>query len=257
VTNEYRYGTGLEVIGSGMELLDSSSPLLVGPWDANVDFRADELDNGRDAAYVRLTSLVLDHLSRHVPAGAIVLDAGCGLGYLANSMAWAGYYVDGIDCSLQSISHARKKFPEISFRTSAMENYATGPQCRGRYDAVVANMVLHATPRISTFIESVIQVLRPGGTVIAIIPHPQFFLHRKKLAPPTLGDSDRVGFFIPFRICGGRTHPEHVPYFQRPLHDYRDEMLRAGLINVWIRPAKVGNDEHSVLVLSGMRQSGE
>jgi 2-polyprenyl-3-methyl-5-hydroxy-6-metoxy-1,4-benzoquinol methylase len=240
-----------------MELLDSCSPLLVGPWDANVDFRADELANGRDTAYARLTSLVLDHLARNVRAGGIVLDAGCGLGYVSNSIVSAGYRVEGIDCSQQSISHARKKFSAIIFRTSAIEDFASHPQSQVRYDAVVANMVLHATPRISSFMESVRRVLKPGGTVIATIPHPRFFLLRKKLAPATFNDSDRIALFIPFRICGGRTHPEAVPYFQRPLQDYGDEMRRSGLTDVRLRPAKVGDDQHSLLVLSARRPSGE
>jgi 2-polyprenyl-3-methyl-5-hydroxy-6-metoxy-1,4-benzoquinol methylase len=232
------------------EQLCSGSAAIVSPWDENVDFRADELANCRDAAYTALTTVILDLLSESVVAQGSILDAGCGLGYLADSMVAAGFRVIGVDPSRHSIGYAMKRFDTIrvptqtdaiGFHTQTIELYATDPHNTGRHDAVIANMVMHTTPQLDAFVESAAQVLRPGGRFIATIPHPCFFLASKKTAYVPFNYSENCGFLIPFRIQGGRTHPEPVPYFQHTLQDYSEAMHRAGLSDLRIRePQQIG-----------------
>jgi SAM-dependent methyltransferase len=237
------------------ESLDPGDSALVASWDANVDFRADELANNGDVAYAALTTLVLGLLSESIAPGGSVLDAGCGLGYLANSMAAAGYHVEGIDPSLRSVEYARKKFNTLGFYAQTIESYAVNGPRAGRYDAVVANMVMHTTPQIGSFVASAAEVLRPGGELIATIPHPCFFLPTKESAPVPFEYSENRGFLLPFRIRGGRTHPEPVPYFQRTLEDYNEALHQAGLADLRIRePQRIGGSRyHDMLVLSAMR----
>lgn len=236
--------------------LSPDDSVLVGPWDANVEFRGDELANKGDAAYRALTSLILDLLSECISAGERVLDAGCGLGYLAASMAAAGYQVEGVDASRLSIDYAKKRFSTTRFHAQTIEQFATRPNRVGRKDAVVANMVLHTTPRLDTFITSVVKVLKPGGTFIASIPHPCFFLGTKDSLSIPFSYSVCRGFLIPFRIHGGRTHPELVPYFQRTVGAYTEALYKAGLTDLRIRePQYVGEGrEHDILAIFASRK---
>jgi 2-polyprenyl-3-methyl-5-hydroxy-6-metoxy-1,4-benzoquinol methylase len=239
-------------IQSDIESLDPGSPALTSPWDANIDFRADELANDNDVAYSALTTLVLNLLSESVPMRGAVLDAGCGLGYLANSMVTAGYRVVGVDPSRQSIGYAKKMFSTIDFYAETLEIHASESQNAERFDAVVANMVMHATPKLAAFVASAAEMLKPGGSLIATIPHPCFFLPGKDFA--SFDYSKRRGFIIPFRIHGGRTHPEPVPYFQRTLQDYSDALRVAGFTNFWIRePQRINNGRHDMLAISVSR----
>jgi SAM-dependent methyltransferase len=199
--------------------------------------------------------MVLSLLSESIDHGGRVLDAGCGLGYLANSIASAGYQVEAVDPSSQSIEYARKNFPRIKFQSQTAETHAADWRNIAQYDAVVANMVMHATPQITTFITSVSELLKPGGSFIATIPHPCFFLPARNFVPMPFNYSNRRGLLIPFKIHGGRTHPEPVPYFQRTLQDYSDALRSSGLDSLWIRePQRVGDEHNNTLALLASRK---
>jgi SAM-dependent methyltransferase len=218
-------------------------PLLIAAWDANVDVRAHELAGQGDLAYCALTELVLRLLEENVPAGAAVLDAGCGLGYLSGSMAETGYKVAGIDPSGASIDYANHNFYMPSFYLQSIEDHASAESEVGieKYGAIVANMVLHATPDLRSFMRSAVALLEPGGVFIATIPHPCFFLGTKDSLSMQSKYSDGVGLLIPFQIYGRPAHPEQVPYFQRTISEYSDQLYLAGFRNVRIlEPRNIG-----------------
>jgi SAM-dependent methyltransferase len=240
-------------VRSDLESLDPGSPALTSAWDANIDFRADELSSENDAAYAALTVLVLDLLSENAPTCGTVLDAGCGLGYLANSMAAAGYCVVGVDPSRHSIGYAKKRFGAIDFHAQTIENYASEHRHAKRYDAVVANMVIHTTPGLDSFVSGAAEVLKPGGSLILTIPHPCFFLPSKDVV--SFNYAKRRALTIPFRIHGGHAHPEPVPYFQRTLQDYSDALQSAGFANLWIRELRrIDNGQYNMFAMSVSRR---
>jgi SAM-dependent methyltransferase len=248
--------SGPQVEYLNAESLDPDNPVLVAAWDANVDFRADELANHGDAAYTALTELLMGLLSDRISAGGSILDAGCGLGYLADSIVTAGYRVEGVDPSRLSIAYAKKRFRAIKFSAQTIEQYASDHAHASRHDAVVANMVLHTTPQLDTFAASVAGVLKPGGSFIASIPHPCFFLPTKDSVSVPFDYSATRGFLIPFRIHDGRAHPEPVPYFQRTLEDYSEALHLAGLTDLRIRePQRVGDGrQHDMLAIFASRK---
>jgi 2-polyprenyl-3-methyl-5-hydroxy-6-metoxy-1,4-benzoquinol methylase len=230
--------------------LDPDDHALVDSWDANVDFRADELANHADSAYEVLTTLLLDALSGLTSADSPVLDAGCGLGYLANSMAASGYTVEGVDPSRLSIEYAKKTFDSIKFSAQTIEQLASDYSHNASYGAVVANMVLHSTPKLDAFVAAAAKLIEPKGSLLASIPHPCFFLYTKNPTYSLFDYSAAQGFMMPFRIHGGRTHPEPVPYFQRTLEDYSTALHRAGFTNLQIQePRQVGGGRHHDVVL--------
>ena len=188
--------------------------------------------------------LVLGFLKQTAAANGSVLDAGCGLGHLTDAIAAAGSHAVGVDPSCHSIDYATKKFSAISFITQTLELYLSDDRNVKRFDAVVANMVMHATPQLDMFATSAARALRPGGSFVATIPHPCFFLTGKKMASAPFDYTEHYGLMIPFRINGGRTHPELVPYFHRTIETHCEAMSRAGLSD-----REFGS--HSRLVIAG------
>jgi 2-polyprenyl-3-methyl-5-hydroxy-6-metoxy-1,4-benzoquinol methylase len=219
--------------------LDQNDPALVEPWDVNAAARAAELANHGDPAYESLTSLILRLLGDCVSTGSLVLDAGCGLGYLSDSMAQSGYKVVGIDPSRASIDRAIKKFDLPSFSAQTIEQ-AVGEGSPGlaKYDAIVANMVLHTTPNLSSFLANAACLIRPGGSFIATIPHPCFFLQTKESMFLEGESSSEVPFWIEFRIRGRGPHTMRVPYFHRAIAEYSEGFYIAGFVDVRIEEPK-------------------
>lgn len=79
------------------------------------------------------------------PAGASVLDIGCGLGTTYRCLARPGLVYRGVDCSEEAIARCRKSFgegPHLRFEAMTLEQLDT----RARYDVVILNEVLYYLP---------------------------------------------------------------------------------------------------------------
>jgi SAM-dependent methyltransferase len=200
--------------------------------------RAAELANHGDPAYRALTNLVLRLLTERVSTGATILDAGCGLGYLSQSIAEAGYKVIEIDPSAASIARAIKTHDSPSFYCQTIEDNASAKTENENYGAIVANMSLHTTPNLRSFLVSAALLLGPRGVFVATIPHPCFFLETKSAMSVHPEYAAESAFFIPFHIRGHASHPERVPYFHRAICEYSEELYKAGFKDVHIHEPK-------------------
>jgi SAM-dependent methyltransferase len=102
-------------------------------------------------------------LLQRLPAGASVLDVGCGTGLpTARQLVDAGCAVTGIDISPTMLDLARRNVPEASFiRRDAMDVDAG----LGRFHAVVAFFSLLMLPRarIVRALAAVHEILLPAG----------------------------------------------------------------------------------------------
>jgi ubiquinone/menaquinone biosynthesis C-methylase UbiE len=100
-----------------------------------------------------------------IPAGADVLDLGCGAGVPMTRALAAGRHVTGVDISARQIELARANVPEATFIRADMTALDLRPDS---FDAVVAFYSLTHVPRadIPALLGSMHRWLRPGGILV-------------------------------------------------------------------------------------------
>ena len=101
-----------------------------------------------------------------IPAGADVLDLGCGAGVPMTRALAAGRNVTGVDISARQIELARANVPEATFIRSDMTALDLPHES---LDAVTAFYSLTHVPRadLAALLVAIHRWLRPGGVLIA------------------------------------------------------------------------------------------
>lgn len=139
----------------------------------DVQYRDDSNLNARAALHRRFTTTPGDFHhwlfdQMELPAGARVLDLGCGPGYVWR--ANAGRVPDGWKCLLADLSPgmlaAARAHLGARFRYAVADAMAL-PFASGAFDAVVAHHMLYHVPDRARAIPELARVLRPGGTLYA------------------------------------------------------------------------------------------
>jgi 2-polyprenyl-3-methyl-5-hydroxy-6-metoxy-1,4-benzoquinol methylase len=124
------------------------------------------------------SELVHQHLARYefarefVP-GKRVLDVACGTGYGAALLKRAGAAsVLGVDISEQAIRYAREHYTteDVSFSPGSADRLSP----YGRFEVVVSFETIEHLERPDLFLEEVISVLEPTGTLIVSTPVREF-----------------------------------------------------------------------------------
>ncbi|MDP9352457.1 MAG: class I SAM-dependent methyltransferase [Chloroflexota bacterium] len=155
-------------------------------------------------------------------SGRMVLDAGCGEGYLARILAGLGARVTGVDLSPRLIALARAKDPdgEITYQVGDLSTPL--PEHRERFDAVASYMVLDDVEDHRGFAATLAQVLKPGGRAVLAFNNPYAYVVRKDIG---------TDYF-----ASGTTYPSglarsgiNVSFHYRTLGEYLDAFLSAGL----------------------------
>ena len=102
------------------------------------------------------------------PAGARVLDAGCGPGLVSEALLNAGLRVMGVDLSAEMIRRAglrcgfaadRAEFRQASVFDASLD--ALGP-----FDGAISRYVLHHVEDPLAFVSRQVELLRPGGILV-------------------------------------------------------------------------------------------
>ena len=105
-------------------------------------------------------------LVKQLPAGARVLDVGCGTGLpTARQLADAGYRVTGIDISDGMLQLARRDVPEATFHQLDVADLPAKGIEEGGFDAVVAffSLLMLAREEIPAALGTLRRLLAPGG----------------------------------------------------------------------------------------------
>jgi len=106
-----------------------------------------------------------------VPAGARVLDAGCGTGRVMIRLAELGYDCVGVDLDASMLAVAQRQAPELPWFQADLAEFE--PELLGiaaDFDLVVAAgniFPLLATGTEATVVRRLAAALRPGGLLVA------------------------------------------------------------------------------------------
>ncbi len=109
-----------------------------------------------------------------IPAGARVLEIGCGSGHFRRHVAECSYV--GLEPSAAARSQALAN--GIDVRSDSIEKHATG--FAAGYDAVVAFQVLEHTATPRSFLESAVTCVAPGGVLAISVPSFDAYLGRAR-----------------------------------------------------------------------------
>jgi ubiquinone/menaquinone biosynthesis C-methylase UbiE len=106
------------------------------------------------------------------PRRRALLDAGCSWGDSTHWYAAKAERISGIDVNADAVAVARRRYPEIDFRTGPLEEL---PFDTGAFDAVVCCDVLeHVTDELAALNE-LYRVMAPGGTLVLSTPNKGLF----------------------------------------------------------------------------------
>jgi len=104
--------------------------------------------------------------------GLVVLDAGCGTGYLSKKLHDRGARVIGIDFAERMIGIARTHNPDLDFRVDSCAELRTLDD--EYFDLLIANYVLMDTPDLHGTLHAFHRVLKPHGVAVLVFSHPCF-----------------------------------------------------------------------------------
>ena len=118
----------------------------------------------------RLGSARLAAALPHVPAGARVLDIGCGLTDLPGRLP----SYTGCDRDPEVLAAQRKKFPKSDFFGWDIGRGAAPAalQARAPFEGILLLAVLEHVADPSAILSRLFPLLSPGGRLIATTPHP-------------------------------------------------------------------------------------
>lgn len=139
----------------------------------------------RRPAYVQLDfgeqfEIIRDAIRANAPkskARPVVLEVGCGPGYLSLELARAGFDVTGLDLSPHCTEVAERFAASDPFKAErgplryvAGDFFSDPSLPEGGFDAIVFLGALHHFPDQGTTLDRVQKLLRPGGLVLAHEP---------------------------------------------------------------------------------------
>ncbi len=152
----------------------------------------------------------------------VVLDAGCGEGFLARVLAARGARVTGIDLSPRLIALARERDAAGAIDYRVADLCAPVPDLAGRFDRIGSHLVLNDVPDHRGFAATLAALTRPGGRAVLALNNPYSSVVREHIADYFASGARAV--------YGGMTAwlGEEVGYYHRTLADYLDAFLDAG-----------------------------
>jgi ubiquinone/menaquinone biosynthesis C-methylase UbiE len=124
-----------------------------------------------------LLELLREYDQRFDPAGAHVLDVGCGDGGVIIALAEAGAICTGLEPSGRSLARASVRAEEHGVNVTLVEGIAERlPFPAGTFDLVILDNVLEHVDDRPLTLQEIHRVLRPGGLLYVVTPKP-FALH--------------------------------------------------------------------------------
>ena len=133
-------------------------------YDRIAEGHAEWANRTRTEERARYAEFLLDAL----PAGAAVLELGCGAGSVTTCQLAARFRLTGVDLSARSVALARRHVPDAEFIHADMTRVEFS---RASFEAVAAFYSIIHVPRAehAALLAKVASWLRPGGLLVAAL----------------------------------------------------------------------------------------
>ncbi len=105
--------------------------------------------------------------------GKRVLDIGCGNGFFAYHLAQKGAEVDAFD-NQAMVGIAQQYFAHSGIKYIVHDGNMALPYADGKYDCIVANLVLMDMKNIETILAETRRLIKPTGQILFSVLHPCF-----------------------------------------------------------------------------------
>ncbi|QXJ21317.1 methyltransferase domain-containing protein [Actinomadura graeca] len=216
-------------------------------WESNADYWVKIIRERRDRYRTELTdAAVLDAVG---PCeGLRVLDAGCGEGYLARTLASRGADVVGVDACRSLVDaagavHADASGGSLAFTCASVD--AMPVDDKG-FDLVVCNHLFSHLPDPTDAIVEFGRVLKPGGRLIILTLHPCFYVEHSERgamhAVPAAQYFAARGIDQHF-LVDGLESPAMITSWLRPLEFYSGTLRDAGFVIADLREPHPTEDQ--------------
>ena len=107
--------------------------------------------------------IALRQLRRHVPPGGLVLDAGCGPGYLSVALEQAGFRVISCDLALRMARSTRDRRRDDRVIVADLDQ---PPFPAGQFDAIVLIGVISYVTDVPALLDRIRWLLKPDGVLV-------------------------------------------------------------------------------------------
>ncbi len=184
---------------------------------------------------------LLRRLRPYFPAGARVLDAGCGPGDGAEMLAELGCRVVALDVEAHPEDWARRARPEIEFRQGSAESLDFPDAA---FDAIWVMDALHHMENPGRALAELLRVAKPGAPVAVIESNrrnPLLYLrmtliagHRTFTRRRLRGLLDQAGAQYKFFMAESRCLPWNWPWALALLNAWGDLAEGLRLLDPWL-----------------------
>ena len=147
-------------------------------WNRIIEKRAVEIKNGNDKSLLHILYPEIEKRVKEldVKENGVIIDCGCGSGYVANKICFYCKKIIGIDISAKSIEIARKEYKDnknAEFQESSIEDF--GEKNAEYAEICIANMVLSNIFDCRNACAAIWKMLKKQGRLLITIPHPCFW----------------------------------------------------------------------------------
>ncbi len=111
-----------------------------------------------------------NYAASHLPAGARVLDYGCGEGIIVGLLRERGFYAVGCDVFYEGGDASPRIAPKELGRTIFRMERDKTPFPDNYFDFVINNQVLEYVADLNAVVCEIARVLKPGATVLSLFP---------------------------------------------------------------------------------------
>lgn len=121
---------------------------------------------------------ILEFLQAHVPAGAKILDVGCGLGEILGILP-AGYQLHGMDYAQHNVAVSTKRLgARAVIKQGSIYDI---PFASDQFDVCLCNEVLEHIEDDARGVRDIARVLKPGGFLLTAVPYTYYWPQYLKL----------------------------------------------------------------------------